>query len=380
MKSRGDAIEMIAPDHNLPDCDRDFWIAIRLAGVTSASRWLDLQERFGSGEAAWNATEPQLRAVFGNREKMLSGFLAARARLNPTEASSRLASSGVAAVTMFDSSYPPALAQIAAPPPVLFQRGQIIETDELAVAVVGTRAPTSYGKDIARSISADLARAGITIVSGLAKGIDGVAHQAALDAGGRTIAVLGSGIHDIYPRDHRLLASRIAEQGCVISDYLPDAKPDRWNFPARNRIISGLSRGVLVVEAPERSGALITVDFAADQGRDVFAVPGPLTSSASAGTNRLLRDGARLVRNAGDILEDLLLFGSPTVATEVHQPSLILDEDERRVYGFLTATPLHIDDIVEASGLPLPRISAILLALELQQQAQNVGAQHYIRC
>lgn len=379
MKTGIGAIETRAENDHGVDRDRAFWVAFRLAGVTSASRWFDLRDRFGSGEAAWQAPESQLRAVLGNREKMLAGLVAARSRLDPLESANRLASSGVETITIFDPAYPPALAEISAPPPVLFQRGRLIETDELAVAVVGTRAPTPYGRDMARAISTDLARAGVTIVSGLAKGIDGVAHHAALDAGGRTIAVLGSGIHDIYPREHRQLAARVAEQGSVISDNLPNAKPDRWNFPARNRIISGLSKGVVVVEAPDRSGALITVDFAADQGRDVFAVPGLATSSASAGTNRMIRDGARLVRDAGDILEDLLLFATTPVAEPVSQPSLFLDEDERRVLGLLTASPLHIDDIVEASGLPLPRVSAILLSLELQQQVTNTGAQHYTR-
>lgn len=379
MKSGVDAIVQAVDDDTVADRDRAFWVAFRLAGVTSVSRWSDLRDRFGSAEVAWQASEAQLRAVLGNREKMLTGLVAARTRIDPLEAYAGLVRSGIELLTMFDAGYPAPLAEIAAPPPVLFSRGRLIETDELAVAVVGTRAPSPYGKDMARSIATDLARAGVTIVSGLAKGIDGVAHQAALDAGGRTIAVLGSGIRDIYPRNHRHLASRIGEQGAVISDYVPEAKPDRWNFPARNRIISGLSRGVLVVEAPSRSGALITVDFAADQGRDVFAVPGLATSNTSAGTNQMIRDGARLVRDAGDILDDLLLFATQPVASPVIQTSLLLDDDERRVLGLLTATPMHVDDVVEAAGLPLPQVSAILLSLELQQLAANTGAQHYTR-
>lgn len=286
---------------------------------------------------------------------------------------------GVQVVTIDEPGYPALLAEIGAPPPVLFLRGSILETDALAVAIVGTRAPSAYGRDMARSIARDLARAGVTIVSGLARGIDGIAHEAALETGGRTLAVLGSGIHDVYPREHRNLSRRIGEQGAVISDNLPNAKPDRWNFPARNRIISGLSRGVLVVEAPEKSGGLITVDFAADQGRDVFAVPGLATSVTSAGTNKMIRDGARLVRDAADILEDLLLFATTPVRDAVRQPALLLDDDERRLLGLLTSTPLHIDEIVDASGLALPRVSAILLSLELQDHVVNTGAQHYCR-
>jgi DNA processing protein len=229
---------------------------------------------------------------------------------------------------------------------------------------------------MASSIAGELAGAGVTIVSGLALGIDGFAHRAALDAGGRTIAVLGSGIHDIYPRQHQALARQIAEQGAVISDNVPNAKPDRWNFPARNRIIAGLSLGVVVVEAPERSGALITVDFAADQGRDVFAVPGQVTSAASAGCNRLLREGARPVRSAADVLEDLRLQGG---LPELVQQALPLDDDERRILATLTGEPQHIDDLVELTGMTLPRLSAMLLTLELQDLVRNTGAQHYTR-
>ena len=281
MNTEVDAIDMPARGRMAGTDDRTFTLALRLAGVTSASRLRELHERFGSSERAWNATPAELRAVLGNREKMLSGLIAARSSIDPELELEKLDRAGVKVITLDDPGYPALLAEISAPPPVLFLRGSMLETDVLAVAIVGTRAPSNYGRDMARSIAHDLARAGVTIVSGLAKGIDGIAHQAALEAGGRTLAVLGSGIHDVYPREHRQLAQRIGEQGAVISDNLPNAKPDRWNFPARNRIISGLARGVLVVEAPERSGALITVDFAADQGRDVFAVPGPATSVTS---------------------------------------------------------------------------------------------------
>jgi DNA processing protein len=359
--------------------ERAYTVALRLAGMTSVGRLRDMQNRFGSSRGAWEATAAELRSVLGGREKMLAGLLGVRTTIEPAKELEKLERMGVQVVTIDEPGYPSLLAEIGAPPPVLFLRGSILETDVLAVAIVGTRAPSAYGRDMARSIARDLARAGVTIVSGLARGIDGIAHEAALETGGRTLAVLGSGIHDVYPREHRNLSRRIGEQGAVISDNLPNAKPDRWNFPARNRIISGLSRGVLVVEAPEKSGALITVDFAADQGRDVFAVPGLATSVTSAGTNKMIRDGARLVRDAADILEDLLLFATTPVRDAVRQPALLLDDDERRLLGLLTSTPLHIDEIVDASGLPLPRVSAILLSLELQDHVVNTGSQHYCR-
>ncbi len=357
--------------------DQPWWLAFRLADLTSTARYEALLAHFGSLEQAWRASTADLRRVLGNRDRLLEAIGTARQAIDPEQEFERLERDGVSILTVADVGYPRLLREVPAPPPVLFVRGAITAADTVAMAVVGTRKATAYGREMASTIAGDLARAGVTIVSGLAIGIDGAAHRAALDAGGRTIAVLGSGIHDIYPRDHASLASRIAESGAVISDNLPNAKPDRWNFPARNRIISGLSLGVLVVEAPDRSGALITVDFAADQGRDIFAVPGPANAHASAGCNRLLRDGARLVRDAADILEDLRLQAVPQEIT-VQQP-LLMDEDERRVLAVLTSEPMHIDDVGERCGVALPRISAILLTLELQQLVRNAGAQHYIR-
>jgi DNA processing protein len=357
--------------------DLPWWLAFRLAGLTSTARFQALLTHFGSLEHAWRAGSRDLRRVIGNRERLLESLAAGQRSIDPERELERLERDGVTIQVVADPTYPRLLREVPAPPPVLFVRGAIIEADAVALAIVGTRKSTSYGKEMATAIAGDLARSGVTIVSGLATGIDGHAHRAALDAGGRTIAVLGSGIHDIYPRHHVDLANRIAESGAVISDNLPDEKPDRWNFPARNRIISGLSLGVLVVEAPERSGALITVDFAADQGRDIFAVPGPANGHASAGCNRLLRDGARLVRGAGDILGDLRLQGTPE--EQVVQQPLVMDEDERRVLAVLTGEPMHIDDVGERSGLALPRISAILLTLELQELVRNAGAQHYVR-
>ena len=357
--------------------DVPYWIAFRLAEVTSANRMLALVERFGSAREAWNASASELRAVLGNRERMLANLIKARDSIEPLKEAETLESEGIRVVTLADDGYPRLLREVPAPPPVLFLRGALMETDDAAVAVVGTRRATAYGREMTRQIAGDLASAGITIVSGLAHGVDGIAHQAAIEAGGRTFAVLGSGIHDIYPKEHKSLARRVAEQGALISDNLPHAKPDRWNFPARNRIISGLSLGVVVIEAPEKSGALITVDFAADQGRDVFAVPGPVNSAASAGCLRIMREGARPIRNADDVIEDLRLNRLPV--DEASQPALFLDDDDRRVLHVLTGSPQHIDDVVEASGLPMPRVSAILLTLELQQLATNTGAQYYTR-
>ena len=233
------------------------------------------------------------------------------------------------------------------------------------------------GREMTHRIAFDLARAGVTIVSGLATGVDGVAHRAALEAGGRTIAVLGSGIDVIYPGTHRDLANRIAAQGAVVTDYPPGTQPDRFNFPPRNRIISGLSRGVVVVEAPERSGALITVDFAAEQGRDAFAVPGPVHAPASAGCLRILREGATLVRSAEDVLEDLHIR-RPAVDTTVPD-SLSLSESEHRLLSVMTSQPQHIDDIAAKLDRTISDVSGQLMMMELQEMVRNNGGGYYCR-
>ncbi|MDP9365265.1 MAG: DNA-processing protein DprA, partial [Chloroflexota bacterium] len=283
----------------------------------------------------------------------------------------------VSVLTRADANYPRLLAQIPAPPPVLYLRGELLPEDEVAVAVVGTRRMTSYGREVTARLSSDLAAAGVTVVSGLARGVNAAAHRAALAAGGRTLAVLGSGPDVVYPPEHTDLAARIAEQGAVLADYPPGRKPDAPNFPARNRIVSGLSLGVVVVEAPARSGALITVDFAADQGRDVFAVPGGVLSAASAGCLRLLRDGARLVTSADDVLEDLNL-GRRKEQVAVQQ-ALPMDEGERRLHALLGAEPQHIDELAAAANRPVAEVGALLVTMELKGLVRNAGAQHYAR-
>ncbi|HEV2067740.1 MAG TPA: DNA-processing protein DprA [Thermomicrobiales bacterium] len=355
--------------------ERDYWVAFHFVPFVGPSRIRRLEDHFGSLERAWSAEAGRLRAILDERAH--EALTRVRSEIDVGKLRGDLERDGISTVTLTDDDYPALLREAGGPPPVLFYRGQLIETDTTAVAIVGTRRVSPYGREVATQIGAGLAEAGVTVVSGLALGVDGIAHQAALEAGGRTIAVLGGGVNRIYPHEHRGLARRISEQGAVLSEYAPDRKPDAPNFPARNRIISGLSLGVVVVEAPERSGALITVDFAADQGRDVFAVGGNVTAVNSMGTNRLIRDGARLVRSADDVLEDLQL--RRTEREEPVQQPLLLNEEDRRLLAVLTGEPQHIDDIVESSGMPLPSVSAQLLTLELQGLVRNIGAQHYTR-
>ena len=325
--------------------ERAFWVAFSQIPQIGPVRLIRLHQHFGSLAAAWEARDTELGAVIDSRT--LDYVRTARAKTSPPELLEGLVRSGVGVVTMIDDDYPRLLAQIAAAPPVLYTRGKIVPGDELAIAMVGSRKSTAYGRQMACEISRELAAAGVTIVSGLAKGIDGSAHQGALEAedalsrhGQRNRHYLSTGA----PKP----GERIAESGALISDYPPGTKPDAPNFPARNRLISGLSLGTVVIEAPKRSGALITVDFAADQGRDVFVVPANVGSAASEGSNHLLREGARAVTSASDILEDLGLSQLPIECEEPVQPVPVSDR-ERCLMAILGPDPQHIDEIVVAA-------------------------------
>ncbi len=356
--------------------DARYWVAFHRAKHIGPVRMQRLIERFGDLERAWRAPAVSLRAVLD--ERSMASVATVRAELDLNAEMARIAAAGVTVLTLADREYPRLLREISAPPPVLFLRGDLDPADDIAVGIVGTRRATSYGREVTASMAAELAAARVTVVSGLALGVDAAAHRAALDAGGRTIAVLGSGPDIIYPYEHRRLAQGILESGCILSEYPPGRKPDAQNFPARNRLISGLSRGVVVVEAPERSGALITADFAADQGRDVFVVPGSVLSASSGGGNRLLRDGARPVRSGFDVLEDLGIdpAGRP-MAAQQRLPEI--NGDERTVLSALTSDPVHLDDIAVALAMPVSVVSAMLVMLELKGVARNTGALHYAR-
>jgi DNA processing protein len=352
-----------------------YWVGFHHVPFIGPVRIQRLVAHFGDLENAWVAQPSELRGVLDDRA--IQSLEKVRQELALDREMEKIERLGITVLTIQDDDYPRLLREIPAPPPVLFVKGKMTDADRVAVAIVGTRRATSYGREMARRTASELAEAGVTIVSGLARGIDAVAHQAALTVGGRTIAVLGSGVNVIYPSEHQQLADRITEQGALVADYPPDRKPDAVNFPARNRIISGMTLGTLVVEAPIRSGALITTDFAADQGREVFVVPGSALSAASEGTNRLLRDGARAVTSAADILDDLDL-GRRREQIAVQQ-AFPVSEAERRILSLLTAEPQHIDELIAAANLTISEGSALLTQMELQGFVRNLGAQHYAR-
>jgi len=356
------------------DSETAYWVAISRVPYIGPARIERLLQTFGSLSGAWSAPPEELRVALEPRS--LSELLAARTRTDPAGELERLTRSGIHAVHPGHPAYPRLLSEISGRPSVLYVRGELVPTDDRSVAIVGTRRATPYGRQAAERIAAELAQAGVTVVSGLARGVDGAAHRAALEAGGRTIAVLGSGPDVIYPAEHRRLAEQITESGAILSELPPGSKPDAQNFPARNRIVSGMTLGTLIIEAPSRSGALITATFAADQGREVFVIPGSIFAQTAEGTNALLRDGARLVRDSADILEDLGLSGG-SVST-LTQSQLSLDENERRVLAALGKEARHIDELAEEADLPTGAVSALMLTMELKGLVRNHGAQYYV--
>ena len=358
--------------------DLPYWIAFTRVPSVGRVRVGMLEERFGSLEAAWGASAGELRAA-GLDPHVVSAITEVRPQIDPDEELERVQAAGIGVLTWHDPAYPRLLREIDDLPPVLYVQGELTDDDQRSVTVVGTRKPTSYGKEVAAHLAGDLARAGVTIVSGLARGIDGVAHRAALEAGGRTMGVLGSGLDVPYPPEHAGLMRQIAEQGAVISEYPLGTKPEARHFPRRNRVLSGLSLGTLVVEAPEQSGTLSTIRSALEQNREVFCVPGSIYSPQSAVTNRLIQEGAKLVMAAEDILEELNL--SAVASHQTPLPGLFEAEtgDEAALYEALNSEPQHIDDLSRRTEIPVTRVTGTLAVMELKGQIRQVGRMNYVR-
>ncbi len=359
-----------------PPSERAFWIAFNHVPGIGPARLARLLEHFGDLEAAWEADEEEL-ARAGLDRRSLERLLETRRTLSLDRVVARLERLDAHVLTWADEDYPHLLREIPASPPVLYVRGTLLPEDAWALAVVGTRRMTTYGQEVTRRLVSELVQANLTIVSGLALGVDRQAHQVALESGGRTIAVLGSGIDRLYPASNRALARRIIEEGALVSDYPPGTPPDAANFPPRNRIISGLSLGTLVIEAGERSGALITARFAAEQGREVFAVPGSILSPGSRGTNQLIRDGATPVLEARDILEALNL--GPVEPQQEARSLLPENEDEMRILAVLSREPMHVDEIGRATGLDAATVASTLALMELKGFVRSTGSMSYVR-
>jgi DNA processing protein len=342
-----------------------------------------LLEEFGSASAVFAAAPADLRRVQGIGAELTRRIAVAKDELDVHAELDTCAANNVTILTDTDPAYPRSLREIYDPPGVLFMRGEIRPQDALAVAIVGARHATQYGLAQAERLAGSLARAGITIISGLARGIDAAAHRGALAADGRTIAVLGSGVLNLYPPEHAELAEQVTGRGALVSEAPPHSPPLGGAFPQRNRIISGMSLGVLVVEASTNSGALITARHAMEQGREVFAVPGRIDSRVSHGCHRLIRDGAKLVETADDVLEELGPLVAPARSADgqpVHHPAeLLLNDVEQSVLAVVSSDPTTIDAVVAASGLPTPQVLSTISVLEMRRLVRRLGGNRVCR-
>lgn len=356
--------------------DHPYWLGFSLVPEIGLKRFNLLRDAFGDLHSAWMAGEHDLRNA-GLDGRPLANLIAFRHRVDLTAEMAKVERAGAHLLIQTDDEYPPLLKRINGAPPLLYVRGSITPADSLALSIVGTRKATSYGIDAAGYFCKGLAANGVTIISGLALGIDTAAHRGALQAGGRTIAVLGCGIDQVYPRQNTALASEIVQHGAIITEFPLGTPPEARNFPRRNRIISGLALGVLVVEAPEKSGALITTSFAADQGRDVFAVPGNIFSRASVGTNQLIQDGAKPALTVEDILGEINVTYHRVEARALSYDLAPADANEAALLPYLGADPTHVDDLVRLSGLPTPTAISTLTILELKGIVSLVGQMQY---
>lgn len=351
--------------------ERDAYIALNMMDRVGPVGVRALVEVLGSVTAIFSATVSELQQADGIGPRMAEHIQRQRDTLDVEGELRRADETGTHLITPLDEEYPAALKTIHDPPLALYARGRIRPTDRHGIAVVGTRHPTHYGMDCARKLSYQLAKAGVCVLSGLAMGVDAAAHEGALRAEGRTLAVIGSGLDNLYPPENADLAARITEAGALISEFPFARKPDKTTFPMRNRIVSGMSMGVLVVEAGLRSGAMITVNQAMQQGRSVFAVPGRIDSYASVGPNALLKDGAGMVTEARDILEHFEMLFPSSSGTGSAAPSALclpdLSADEQKVVALLAGGEMGVDLLIRESGIRPAVMASLLVGLELRR-------------
>ncbi len=358
-----------------------YWLALNFVPGIGSVLFRRLVDRFRSPEAVFRAPEKELLKVEGVSRNLILEIQKGPPEKKVTKELTLLSEIGGKIITFHDERYPKRLKEIYDPPPLLYLRGDLREEDELSMAIVGSRKTTQYGRWMAEKISQDLSRHGITIVSGMARGIDSVAHWGALSSGGRTIAVLGCGVDVVYPSENRSLSKKIIEQGALISEFPIGTPPESGHFPRRNRIISGLAIGVVIVQAGEKSGALITAGYALEQGREVFAVPGNVGIETSRGTNRLIREGAKMVESSEDILEEILpqWERNKKERSEEDKVFLGLSEEEKRLYSLLETEPCHIDALIRGSCLEPGQVSSLLLSLEMKGVVTQLPGKYFRR-
>lgn len=338
-----------------------------------------LLERFGGPQAIFDASEEELKSVENVTDKALQKLLGPEPAVLDHDLAT-IEQESISVIPINSPKYPASLTMIYDPPPVLYVKGNILESDKLAIAIVGSRRASEYGRSVAARIAKDLAARGLTMVSGGARGIDTAAHKGALEAGGRTIAFLGCGIDVSYPAENKKLFEAMRESGAVVSEFPLGATPEPWRFPPRNRLISGMSLGVLVCQSPEASGALITAGYAAEQGKDIYAVPGNIDDERNRGCHKLIQDGALLVQESNDILREL---GIDTEEQQTQRQTTLpienLNDQERDIAGLLSLEPMPIDKIIEKTGLPAPMVSGTLTVLEMKNIVRRVPGNAYVR-
>lgn len=356
------------------------YIALNMLPKMGPVRLRRLLSVFETPKCVLSAPRDRLRSIDGIGNEVAESIANWESQIDLTTELRRIREFGATVLTQDSPDYPPALRETHTPPIVLYVWGALSERDRNSVGVVGSRNASHYGIESAKKLSYQIAYAGFTVFSGLARGVDTAAHQGALAATGRTIAVLGSGLNRLYPPENRALAERVAESGAVISEFSMEVTADRQTFPMRNRIISGCTGGLLVVEAGARSGALISATQAVEQGRSVYVVPGRIDHPGAVGSNRLIQQGAKLVMNAGDILDDMGMLLPETPKSVPKQSRLAtLKPDERRVFDAIGDSEATMDEIITKCSLPSHTVSTTLLALEMRRLVKQLPGQQFVR-
>jgi len=357
------------------------YIALNLLPNIGPVRVHRLLEHFGSAQSILSATSSELMQVRGIGKNASNVIANWQQNIDLGEELEKIRSRKINIITPEDPTYPSLLRQIYDPPVVLYSWGNLEKSDSEAISIVGSRQATHYGRETARKFGFQLANAGLCVVSGMARGIDSAAHEGALAAGGRTIAVIGSGLGELYPRENQQLAEKISANGAVISEFPVDFPPQKRSFPQRNRIVAGWARGTLVIEAGARSGALITAAQASDSNRDVYAIPGQINRPVSEGTNRLIQQGAKLVMDAGDVIEEMPAEVHQLAKTREIRPSsdTILSNHEKIIYAALGNNQAHIDELANQVNMRVPEVSATLLKLEIKQLVKQLPGNYFVK-
>jgi DNA processing protein len=363
--------------------DREATIALNLLPKIGPVRVRRLRDAFGSPSKILGTPIDRLRGVEGIGNELASAIQDWENRIDLARELRRVRELELSVLTMDDELYPRALREVYDPPLLLYVRGELKPQDNHAIGIVGSRRTTHYGTSMAKKLGFQLAHAGLTVISGLARGIDTCAHEAAVAARGRTVAVIGSGLGQLYPPENDVLAEKIASgHGAVVSEFPIDMPPDKQSFPLRNRIVAGWCFGILVVEAPGRSGSLITTNQASDYGRNIYAIPGQVDRPTSVGCNRLIQSGAKLVIDAQDILEDidsLFSLAPHAPAREMTKPKIALSSEESAVYEALGTTETQIEEVIARSNLPTQVVSTTLLRLEMKRLVKQLPGKYFVK-